>query len=52
MTKITQSFIFAAGRGERMRPITDSIPKPLVEIKNKPIIDYIIENSHNLIKLS
>jgi N-acetyl-alpha-D-muramate 1-phosphate uridylyltransferase len=43
MTKITQSFIFAAGRGERMRPITDNIPKPLVQINNKSIIDYSIE---------
>lgn len=43
MKKITQAFVFAAGRGERMRPITDTIPKPLVKIKNKAILDYAIE---------
>lgn len=40
---ITQAFIFAAGRGERMRPITDKIPKPLIRLQGKPIIDYTIE---------
>jgi N-acetyl-alpha-D-muramate 1-phosphate uridylyltransferase len=43
MTKITQSFIFAAGRGERMKPLTDSTPKPLLKVKDKAIIDYTIE---------
>lgn len=40
---INQAFIFAAGRGERLRPITDTIPKPLVKVKNKAILDYSIE---------
>jgi MurNAc alpha-1-phosphate uridylyltransferase len=43
LISVNQAFIFAAGRGERMRPITDSIPKPLIPIKNKAIIDYTIE---------
>ncbi len=43
MTNIIQSFIFAAGRGERMRPFTDSVPKPLAPIGQKPILGHIIE---------
>ena len=34
----------AGGEGKRLRPITDTLPKPMVEIDGKPIIEKVINN--------
>ncbi|AGG34432.1 Nucleotidyl transferase [beta proteobacterium CB] len=36
-------FLLAAGRGERMRPLTDELPKPLLTIKNKSLLAWHLE---------
>ncbi len=41
---ITTAVILAGGLGTRLRPLTDEIPKPLVPIKNKPLLQHQIEH--------
>lgn len=43
MTKPTKAVILVAGRGKRMRPLSDRIPKCLIKIKGKPILINALE---------
>lgn len=39
-----KAFVMAAGAGTRLRPLTYAIPKPMVPVVNKPVIEHTLEN--------
>ncbi|MGO8227226.1 sugar phosphate nucleotidyltransferase, partial [Rhizobium ruizarguesonis] len=42
-TPIRRAIVLAAGLGQRMRPITDTLPKPLVTIGGKAMLDHALD---------
>jgi dTDP-glucose pyrophosphorylase len=43
MAKIDKAVLLAAGRGTRMREMTADLPKPMLEVRGKPVLQYIVE---------
>src|SRR5208283_2896822 len=46
MTKVNQCLILAAGNGTRLRPVSNGLPKPLVQFRGKPILEHVILRAH------
>ena len=47
MSKVKRAIIMAAGKGERMQPITFKTPKPLIKVNGVPMIENVIGALHN-----
>ena len=43
MSKIDKAVVLAAGRGTRMRELTAEVPKPMIEVRGKPVLQHIME---------
>ena len=45
--QVTRAVLLAAGRGTRMRDLTESLPKPMLPVHGKPILEHIIDGLKN-----
>jgi glucose-1-phosphate thymidylyltransferase len=43
MSRISEAVVLAAGEGRRLRPLTKYVPKPMLPVANRPIVDYVFE---------
>lgn len=43
MIDVSQAVILCGGRGERLRPLTDDLPKPMVIVNRRPFLHYVLE---------
>src|SRR5438067_1724897 len=43
MKRIDKAVLLAAGRGTRMRELTADLPKPMIEVRGKPVLQHIVE---------
>ena len=41
--RVSQAVILCGGRGERLRPLTDEMPKPMVSVNGRPFLQYLLE---------
>ena len=47
-TNIKKAVLLAAGRGTRMRDLTEALPKPMLEVRGKPVLQHIVEGLRDI----
>src|SRR5947207_8029989 len=47
MTKIDRAVILAAGRGTRMGELTNDVPRPMIEVRGKPVLQHTVQGLRN-----